>query len=130
VLTIDWNKYRPWVLASGGVDKMVKIWDCRMVQANLGGGGSESAVGGACETVLPGHEWAVRKVQWSPHRPDIVASASYDMTCRVWNTSAAIPLVYIHDPHTEFVVGCSWALYEEGVLSSCSWDQKMNVFRV
>ena len=40
-------------------------------------------VGGVCETELLGHEYAVRKVQWSPHRPDVIASASYDMTCRV-----------------------------------------------
>lgn len=41
------------------------------------------AVGGACESQLLGHEYAVRKVQWSPHRADMLASASYDMTCRV-----------------------------------------------
>ena len=37
----------------------------------------------ACEAHLAGHEYAVRKVQWSPHRADVIASASYDMTCRV-----------------------------------------------
>jgi WD40 repeat protein len=41
-------------------------------------------VGGICDVHLPGHEYAVRKVQWSPHRPDVLASASYDMTCRVY----------------------------------------------
>lgn len=41
-------------------------------------------VGGICESQMAGHEWAVRKVQWSPHRPDVLASASYDMTCRVY----------------------------------------------
>jgi peroxin-7 len=78
VLSIDWNKYRPMVLASSGVDKHVKVWDCRMVQA-----GGPGQVGGICETQLLGHEYAVRKVQWSPHRPDVLATASYDMTCRV-----------------------------------------------
>ncbi|THH15223.1 hypothetical protein EW146_g5222 [Bondarzewia mesenterica] len=136
VLALDWNKYRPMVLASGGVDKMVRVWDCRM--AKVGGpmgAGIEAgeAVGGACETQLMGHEYAVRKVQWSPHRPDLLASAGYDMTCRVWTTNppAGRPhLLYIHDGHTEFVVGCAWSLYEEGVLASCSWDNKVNVFRV
>lgn len=82
ILSLDWNKYRPFVIASGGVDKMVRVWDCRMVKL-----GPEAAqapgVGGLCEAQLAGHEWAVRKVQWSPHHPDILASASYDMTCRV-----------------------------------------------
>lgn len=79
ILTVDWNKYRPFVLASGGVDKMVKIWDCRMIKM-----GESSQVGGLCEAQLLGHEYAVRKVQWSPHRQDVIATASYDMTCRVY----------------------------------------------
>ncbi|KAJ7576999.1 armadillo-type protein [Mycena floridula] len=78
ILTLDWNKYRPFVLATGGVDKMVRIWDCRMIKL-----GESNQVGGTCEIQLPGHEYAVRKVQWSPHRPDVISTASYDMTCRV-----------------------------------------------
>lgn len=82
LLSIDWNKYRPFLLATGGVDKAIRIWDCRMVKS--GPDPSYQAVGGFCETQLLGHEYAVRKVQWSPHRPDLLASASYDMTCRVY----------------------------------------------
>lgn len=84
VLSIDWNKYRPWVIASGSVDKSIKIWDCRNVKL---GGMQDAGVGigggAVCEATLPGHEYAVRKVQWSPHRPDLLASASYDMSCRM-----------------------------------------------
>jgi len=128
VLSLDWNKYRSFVLASAGVDKMIKVWDCRMVKI-----GEAGNVGGICEAQLPGHEYAVRKIQWSPHRADVLASASYDMTCRVWNTApppGQPQLLYIHDPHTEFVVGCSWSLYDEGVLASCAWDARLNIFRV
>ncbi|PPQ67865.1 hypothetical protein CVT25_010304 [Psilocybe cyanescens] len=127
VLSIDWNKYRPMVLASAGVDKSVKVWDCRMIST-----GEVGQVGGICETQLLGHEYAVRKVQWSPHRPDVLATASYDMTSRVWTTTSAAggpQLLHIHDPHTEFVVGCAWSLYEEGVLASCGWDGRLNIFR-
>lgn len=79
VLSIDWNKYRPLTLASGGVDKVVNVWDCRMIKP-----GELNQVGGARETQLFGHEYAVRKVQWSPHRAEVLATASYDMTCRVF----------------------------------------------
>lgn len=79
ILSLDWNKYRPWVLASGSVDKSIKIWDCRSVKL----GSPETGIGAACELSLQGHEYAVRKVQWSPHRADVLSSASYDMTCRV-----------------------------------------------
>jgi len=40
-------------------------------------------VGGTNLRELRGHEYAVRKVQWSNYSGDILASASYDMTCRV-----------------------------------------------
>lgn len=84
LLTLDWNKYRPLVLATGGTDKCVRVWDCRMLKPGGGGVGNEGPlVGAACEREFMGHEYAVRKVQWSPHRADLLASASYDMTCRV-----------------------------------------------
>ncbi|KAI9440565.1 WD40-repeat-containing domain protein [Lactarius indigo] len=120
-LALDWNKYRPLILASAGLDKTLKIWDCRMLQL----GASASAVGSPCENRFYGHEYAVRKVQWT--------SGAYDMTCRVWSTNpppGQNNLVRIHDAHTEFVVGCAWSLYEEGVLATCSWDCKVNIFRV
>lgn len=80
ILSIDWNKYRPFVLAAAGTDKRIRVWDCRMIKPGAEEG---PVVGGVCEVELLGHEYAVRKVQWSPHRPDVLASASYDMTCRV-----------------------------------------------
>ncbi|KAF8329335.1 WD40 repeat-like protein [Cantharellus anzutake] len=128
ILSIDWNKYRPWVLVSGSTDKMIKVWDARNVKPVANG----PQVGGNCEISLHGHEYAVRKVQWSPHRADLIASAGYDMTCRVWSTTpngAHPPLRTIHDKHTEFVTGCAWSLYEEGLLASCSWDHSVHLFR-
>lgn len=79
ILTLDWNKYRPYNIATSGVDKTIKVWDCRMVRMD-----GSSEVGGVCEREFRGHEYAVRKLQWSPHRSDLLASASYDMTCRVY----------------------------------------------
>ncbi|KAF8315337.1 WD40 repeat-like protein [Clavulina sp. PMI_390] len=128
ILSLDWNKYRPWVLATGSVDKTIKIWDCRSVKL----GTNETGLGAVCEANLHGHEYAVRKVQWSPHRPDVLASASYDMSCRIWSTAPnpqMAALRAIHDPHTEFVAGCAWSLYNEGMLASCSWDHSVHVFR-
>ncbi|KAL1726212.1 WD40-repeat-containing domain protein [Schizophyllum commune] len=131
ILSLDWNKYRPWVIATGGVDRAVKVWDCRMVK--VGGDAGQGQMGAPCETQLLGHEYAVRKVQWSPHRAEMLATASYDMTCRIWSTTAPPgqpQLLDILDPHTEFVVGCSWSLYEPGVLATCGWDSRLHIFRV
>jgi len=54
------------------------------------------------------------------------------MGLRRWssNPSAGGPnLLQVHDPHTEFAAGCSWSLYDEGLIASCGWDGKLFVFR-
>ena len=85
VLSFDWNKYQPYVLATGSVDTMIRVWDCRMVKS---GAATGPQVGGTNLRELRGHEYAVRKVQWSNYSGDLLASASYDMTCRVCVGSA------------------------------------------
>jgi peroxin-7 len=112
VLSIDWNKYRPMTLASAGVDKGVKVWDCRMIKL---GEGTSSSVGGTCEVILHGHEYAVRKVQWSPHREDILASASYDMTCRVY-------VLYPHLMLPSLISATMFALQVDHERSSRPWS--------
>ena len=94
LLSLDWNKYEQFTLAAAGTDKRIQIWDCRMMKASAGAEGP--VVGANCTGDLLGHEYAVRKVQWSPHRADVLASASYDMTCRMCVIgSASVPLLLI-----------------------------------
>ena len=83
VLSLDWNKYRPYVIAASSTDKKIRVWDCRMLKPSNSGVSEPPQIGGRCEVELLGHEYAIREVQWSPHRADLLASASYDMTCRV-----------------------------------------------
>lgn len=84
ILTVDWNKYRQMVVASAGVDGRIRVWDWRMVRLATGDAEETTvAPAASCEAELPGHEYAVRRVQWNPHSADVLASASYDMTCRV-----------------------------------------------
>ena len=100
ILSLDWNKYRPWVIATGGVDRAVKVWDCRMVK--IGGDAGQGQMGAPCETQLLGHEYAVRKIQWSPHRAEMLATASYDMTCRMYvSTSFAQLSVFDADMYSD-----------------------------
>jgi len=129
VLSFDWNKYQPYVLATGSVDKTIKVWDSRMVKTSAATG---PQVGGTSLRELRGHEYAVRKVQWSNYSRDILASASYDMTCRVWDTNlqpGTPNLMAIHDKHTEFVVGCAWSLSDPAVIASSSWDCRTHIWR-
>ena len=36
----------------------------------------------------------------------------------------------VHDQHSEFVMGMGWALFDQGLLASCAWDQEVHLFRV
>lgn len=125
VLTHDWNKYNDAVIATGGVDKTIRTFDIR---APL-----EGPV-----TALRGHEYAVRRLAWSPHASDVLVSASYDMTVRLWNDgSTAGPRepgmgprpgaqMGLMNRHTEFVTGVDWCLFGMGGwVASVGWDERV-----
>jgi peroxin-7 len=139
-LTHDWNKYRDTILATAGVDRLIRTFDIRMP-------------GSGPIAVLPGHEYAVRRVTWSPHLSDILLSASYDMTCRVWTDGSAMGsgnggmmkqenmmdaqgMVYgggremgRMGRHTEFATGVDWCLFgAEGWCASTGWDERVLVW--
>jgi peroxin-7 len=126
VLTQDWNKYRPSVIATAGVDRSIRVWDLKMPSM--------------CQTELVGHEYAVRRIAWSPHWQDVVLSASYDMSVRVWTDGSAQAggagpgtgrLLGVMDRHTEFCAGVDWCLFGgEGWAASTGWDEMVWVWDV
>lgn len=137
VLSLDFNKYAPHLVATGSVDRTVRVHDIRMAS------NSPTNPRQCCIATLLGHEYAVRRVACSPHSATEVASASYDMTGRVWSlapdavsTQPRQPgnmttgrLGRVHDLHSEFVVGLSWSLYDPGAIATASWDQEIHVWR-
>ncbi|KAI9833125.1 MAG: peroxisomal targeting signal 2 receptor [Phylliscum demangeonii] len=125
-LTHDWNKYRPSVVATAGVDRLIRSFDLR------------SPTHGPV-AVLAGHDYAVRKLAWSPHRADVLLSAGYDMSARVWTDGAggagglAAPPRELGrmDAHTEFVTGLDWCLFgAEGWAATVGWDERVLVWDV
>ncbi|KAK6355540.1 peroxisomal targeting signal 2 receptor [Orbilia brochopaga] len=128
VLTHDWNKYRPGVIATAGVDKVIRTFDLRNPHTPL--------------SILSGHNYAVRRIAYSPHLPDTILSASYDMTCRVWNDGNAAggtgggdtalgQCLGVMDRHSEFVVGVDWCMFgAEGWAGSVGWDEMLWVWDV
>lgn len=127
-LTHDWNKYRDTIVATAGVDGVVRVFDIR----NPGAGPV---------SMLAGHEYAVRKVAWSPHLPDVLLSASYDMTCRVWTDGSSMGVgggnggvgkeLGRMENHTEFAMGVDWCLFgAEGWCATCAWDERVLVWDV
>jgi peroxin-7 len=120
-LTHDWNKYRSTVVATGGVDRIIRTFDIRQPKGPL--------------QLLQGHSYAVRKLAWSPHLPDLLLSASYDMTCRVWSDGGDAGgggrEMGQMDVHTEFATGVDWCLFgSEGWAASCGWDSRVCIWDV
>jgi peroxin-7 len=120
-LTHDWNKYRSTILAVAGVDRIIRTFDIRQPSGPL--------------QLLQGHDYAVRKLAWSPHVPDLLLSASYDMTCRVWSDGGDADGSLLPRElgrmgrHTEFVTGVDWCLFGgDGWAASCGWDERVCVF--
>lgn len=98
VLSCDWDKYsNHFVTAS--VDQSLAVWDPRQLQTPL--------------YVLTGHTFAIRRVKYSPHQSSVLASASYDMTVCLWDTSAGMTPVKRFPHHSEFAIGVDFCLFQE-----------------
>lgn len=126
LLTHDWNKYRGTVLACAGVDRVIRTYDLR--NANAGP-----------VSIFDGHRYAVRRLAWSPHLSDTLLTASYDMTCAIWqdgSTEQAGPqqhgrMIGQMNRHTEFCTGVDWTMFGmEGWCSSTGWDERVLVWDV
>ncbi|KAI8907395.1 WD40-repeat-containing domain protein, partial [Gorgonomyces haynaldii] len=113
VLALDWNKYKRDCIVTGSVDNTIKVWDLKFPGKPL--------------NVLPGHEYAVRRLKCSPHAGNLIASVSYDMSLRLWNLDNPFqPRIY--NDHTEFVFGVDFSLFHPGQIATCSWDESVDVF--
>ena len=121
-------------MATAGVDRLIRTFDIR-------------APGQGPLVILPGHDYAVRRLTWSPHLSDTLLSASYDMTCRIWTDGSAKAEPPQAGPeglaggqgrelgrmgrHTEFVCGVDWCLFgNEGWVASTGWDERLCVWDV
>lgn len=105
------------MVVTGSVDHCLKVWDLRFPEREL--------------MVLRGHNYAVRRVKCSPHSGNILASASYDMTMRIWDTALGDqPMVHVHDQHTEFVLGVDLSMFFEGQVATCAWDEHIDIVQV
>lgn len=139
ILSVDYNKYRPYVIATGSVDKSIKVWDLRMIPPPVVGLVPHAdKMGPTPLNKLIGHEYAIKRVAWSPYDADVLMSASYDMSVKIWRDHPAGPgrrafhgdaLINTFDRHREFVMGCDWSLWARGYAASVGWDEMVYVWK-
>ena len=113
VLSCDWHKYSPGLIATGSVDSLIRVWDIRNSSVPV--------------SVLAGHTLAVRRVKCHPHIPNEIVSCSYDMTLRHWDLSIR-KQINCYNHHTEFAVGLDISLFEKDQVASTGWDRKTFIF--
>jgi len=113
-LCCDWNKWNDCVIATGSVDKTVRLWDIRNPSREL--------------HTLVGHDYAVRRVKCSPHAENVVYTCSYDMTVGMWDWKSPAPLLNRWGHHTEFAVGLDTSCLVEGLVASCGWDEMVHAW--
>ena len=135
ILSVDWNKYKQDIIVSVGVDRTIRIWDLKFPSEPL-------------QIIPNAHDYAIRRVKYSPHSADLIATASYDMTWKLWNlfSVAATPFTgiaspakpsppqilkgfqpaFVYNKHSEFVIGLDFSLFEAGKIISCSWDRQIH----
>ena len=118
-------------MAVAGVDTLIRVFDIRKLDAPI--------------SILEGHEYAVRRISYSPHMSDALLSASYDMSVRNWGdgtlnaeVGASLPgdvargqIVNQYNGHTEFVTGIDWCLFGDvGWMASTAWDSFVRIYDI
>ena len=111
ILCLDWNKYREFTVATGSVDRSIRVWDIR----NVAGGPVN---------ILNSHDLAVRRLRFSPHSESLLVSCSYDMTVKLWSIGESSRcLLDTYDHHSEFVVGLDVSNFYRDLVASTGWDR-------
>lgn len=80
-------------VATGGRDKIIKIWDTS---------------NGQCLRTLVGHDNWIRGLCWSPNGKFLL-SCSDDKTVRVWDLKSGARCSKTIDAHSHFVTSITWA---------------------
>ena len=114
LLTCDWAKYTDNVVATAGSDCVIRGWDLRNYTLPI--------------FQLEDHGHAVKRIKFSPFHPGILASASYDLSVRLFDTGLPDPSLEIVSHHSEFVYGLDWNLHRKGEMVSCAWDSTIQIF--
>lgn len=113
VLSCDWCKHDQTLIATCGSDTLIRGWDIRSYRQPV--------------FQLKGGNGPIKRVKFSPHYPNILASVSFDYMTKVWDFKQSEPLENFKH-HSGFVYGLDWNSYKIGELATCSWDSQVTVF--
>ena len=67
------------------------------------------------------HDYAIRKIRFSPHFANVFGSVSYDMMTKLWTTTDG--LIEYSQNHNEFAYGFDFDSKVPNRLVDCGWDR-------
>jgi len=77
VNVISWNRLTMYMLASGGDDGHLKVWDLRTLSKDAG---TADPVANFAH-----HKGPITSVEWSPHEASMISTTSSDNTLGIWD---------------------------------------------
>ncbi|XP_076884184.1 histone-binding protein MSI1-like [Bidens hawaiensis] len=122
---LSFNPLNEWLVATGSDDHTVKFFDLRKLVRPL--------------HTFDNHNDMLVKVEWSPHRENILASCCCDGRVMIWDThgigreeseGGTAELLHIHAGHSDAVADISWNPTEDGMIASVSLDSTLQVWKM
>ena len=128
VLDTDWHPFNDRILVSGSDDGKAFIWKVPegfTVHVDANEDGEVADVAPVAK--LSGHSRKVGHVLFNPAAENVLATASGDFTCRVWDIEAAAAKLTLK--HTDIVQSLSWSA-NGALMVTTSRDKKLRIWDV
>lgn len=116
VLTCDWHPTNPNIVVTGGSEGLIKLWDIRYASNPL-------------LEIFSGPT-AIRRIKYSYHNRNVLASVSYDGISRIWDLDQPTEPIETIQNHMDSVFGVDWNPFRANQIVDCGWDCFVQVFTV
>lgn len=124
VLSIDFNPFNEYLLATSSADCTAALWDLRNLTRRV--------------YEVKEHKDEVVSIKWSPFKESVMATSGNDRRIMIWDlsrigqeTKEGLPeLLFIHGGHTNNVMEMSWNLNEEYLIASVSFDNDIQIWQM
>jgi histone-binding protein RBBP4 len=126
---LAFNPFSEFILATGGNDHVVKLWDLRNMKESL--------------HTFEGHTDGVYQVSWAPFNETILGSSGRDRRVHIWDMSrigdeqededkedGPPELLFIHGGHTSNVSEFSWNSNEDWIIASVAEDNILQIWQM